>query len=233
VDGRMMAITKFANNEAYGGLTGTGLVIYSLNTDKFNVNPNAAESVVKDFHVWNVYDKAYYNYETNMLTFDGLVARGDFSLLRGDICGATALYSGDYVQYNFTVENSDIQGFYIGFNPAVVSNIGFGQRIINSYMRNYIDIHVTPEYETGDPRELPSSRTTTIDNVRFDPIGMPDHSDWGAQAYIWMDGNPVSKGTNFITLDVVYVYNFNGVSGDNFQAYYLEQAANAVLPQTV
>jgi hypothetical protein len=39
-------------------------------------------------------------------------------------------------------------------------------------------------------------------------------------------------GANLIQTDQVFVYNFNGVSGDNFQVYYTQQAASFVIPQT-
>jgi hypothetical protein len=37
---------------------------------------------------------------------------------------------------------------------------------------------------------------------------------------------------NLQALDQVFVYNYNGVSGNNFQVYYNQQAASFIMPQT-
>jgi hypothetical protein len=37
---------------------------------------------------------------------------------------------------------------------------------------------------------------------------------------------------NVVVPDQIFVYNYNGVAGDNFQVYYVQQAPNYVVPQT-
>ena len=50
----------------------------------------------------------------------------------------------------------------------------------------------------------------------------------------WFDANQLATGTCAVTtLDQVFVENYNGVSGDDFQVFYTQQAANFVVPQTV
>ena len=45
-------------------------------------------------------------------------------------------------------------------------------------------------------------------------------------------GSRIRGLVNLTTLDQVFVYNYDGVAGDNFQVYYTEQAASYVMPQT-
>ena len=35
-----------------------------------------ADSVIQDLHVWNVFNKGYFNYFTHRLIIDGLITRG-------------------------------------------------------------------------------------------------------------------------------------------------------------
>src|SRR5262249_17491565 len=74
-------ILEFARNEAGGGLE-TGLDIWNVGADATKAFAGVQESVIKDFKVWNVWDFGFYNYKTARLTFDGLVARNDFSQLQ-------------------------------------------------------------------------------------------------------------------------------------------------------
>jgi hypothetical protein len=71
---------------------------------------------------------------------------------------------------------------------------------------------------------LPAKRVI-LDNVRFDTLaGLPL---WAVlMNYIADDGR------NVIQSDEVYVYNHNGVAGDNFRVYYYQQAADFIVPQT-
>src|SRR5207248_9170248 len=46
------------------------------------------------------------------------------------------------------------------------------------------------------------------------------------------DPNNYTDTTNLVQLDELFVYDYNGVVGDNFQTYYLEQAGSYVLPQS-
>src|SRR5439155_17810838 len=132
------------------------------------------ESVVKDFHAWHVYSKAYYNYETDHLTFDGLVVRGDVSLMQRGIYTGTGLYSGDYVSRNFLVTNSDIQGLRVGFDAGVTG--GTTEVIQSSYFRNYLDFTFTVQYATGGAQTV-RPRTTILRDVHFARLNVPDKWD--------------------------------------------------------
>ena len=77
-------LLEFRNNEVYG-VTASGFTIWHLGTDGFDCpgcpkevpKPIIGESVVKDLHVWNVYESAVWLYPVNNLTIEGLVHRVD------------------------------------------------------------------------------------------------------------------------------------------------------------
>jgi hypothetical protein len=239
-------IKEFAGNEDYGGAD--GLQIWSLFAN--DVYPNTVsppESVVKDFHVWNVYSDGYYNYNTDHLTFDSYVFIGDATVLaRG--AGPVALFSSDYVQKNFLVKNSDIENALYGFIPSVQTgsnaltlygsnpnaNSGPGtQTIENSYLANYYNVYMEHIWHYGESPNPSWARTVIVNNVTFSHPAIADVWSLGAKENILMDDTPVSQQVNFVQSDQLLVYNYNGVTGDDFEAYYAGQAANAIMPQTV
>jgi uncharacterized repeat protein (TIGR01451 family) len=229
-------ILEFAGNQVYGGWTYQGMWIWSLGNQNGEIlNPNMPESVVKNFQVWNVYGIGYYNYDTDHLTFDGLVIRGDWSLmLQGHYVG-TGLYASDYVYRNFKVINSDIQGLKVGFDAGIIGRtngpVGAAEVIENTYFRNYLDVTFNLQFSVGGAQVV-EPRTTILQNDRFARLNVPDNWAMPPQSFIDMTGNPGGYYTNYILTDNIYVYNFNGVVGDNFQVYYNQQAASYVLPQT-
>src|SRR5260370_15534070 len=76
------------------------------------------------------------------------------------------------------------------------------------------------------------AKTLVLDNDFFDLSVAP-----GAVA-INMSGFPSAddltfETTNLMQKDLVFVRNYNGVAGDNFQVFYAQQAANYVVPVSV
>jgi hypothetical protein len=239
-------IRQFVGNEAYGGAD--GLQIWSLFAN--DIYPNTVsppESVVKDFHVWNVYADGYYNYNTDHLTFDGYVFLGDATVLsRGE--GPVALFSSDYVQKNFLVENSDIENALYGFLPSVQTgsnaptlyganpsaDSGPGtQTIQNSILDNYYNVYMEHLWHYGESPTPTWARKVIVNNVTFRHPAIANVWSLGAPQDIVMEDSPVSQAVDLVQSDQLLVYNYNGVAGDNFQAYYAGQAANAIVPQTV
>jgi hypothetical protein len=225
------SFVEFSGNETYGGMTQVGISIYNLNHNGGGgeANPNAQESVIRDMKIWHTFDMAYYNYKTNRLTFDGLVARGDTSLMRDGRGGAIGFYSSDYLEENMTIRNSNIQGYGVGVDTALGPNL----QIRDTYMRNWRDIHLNPQWTAGgDARGLLDARSVTITNVRFDPIDVVGRSEWGPKTFLFLDGSIRAGSSNLIMSDVVKIYDYNGNRGENYRAYYREQAADAILPKT-
>jgi uncharacterized repeat protein (TIGR01451 family) len=223
-------ILQFSGNEVYGA-TDTGLTIWSLGTAVDTPHADAQESVIKNFHVWNVYTKGYYGYETNRLTFDGLVFRGDASVVANYSDGPIAVYSSDYFQQDFTITNSDIQGAKVGWMPSVRS--GGVQTIQNSVMRNYWNIVMEHMWRAASTAQDVAARKVIVNNVVFGYLLSADKVDLGPQSNIAMIDKQTTTPQNFVQLDQLFVYSYNGVAGDNFQVYYEGQAASAIVPQSI
>jgi hypothetical protein len=222
-------ILEFSGNEVYGGWTNQGLTIWCLGVQGGAIlNPTQGESVIKGFRVWNVYSKAYYNYDTERLTFDGWVVRGDWSLMLQGKSGATGYYAGDYQARDLKIINSDLQGLAVGFEAGAVA--GTTTLIENTYFCDYVDADFHPQYSSGGAA-IVHPRTTIFQNDTFALLNVPVQG-WGAPALIDMNGGPISESTNYVVADQVYVYGLNGVATDNFQVFYNEQAASAVMPTT-
>jgi hypothetical protein len=229
VDTTVMPIRSFVGNEVYGGLTETGMYLWSIGIghDRWNPDPNTPESVIKDMKLWNVSTKGYYGYLSNHLTFDGLVARDDSQLVGAGKSYPYMFFSGDYIQSNFTVKNSDVQGFGIGWNPA---SVGVHQQMVNTYMRNYKDVVVTPPWWIQAAEGLTFARDITLQNVHFDPLNVPQR--YGAQGFVVMDVDPGRMNQNLMASTVVKVFQYQGDPTANFRLYFNEEAASAIVPQS-
>jgi hypothetical protein len=225
-------ILQFQGNEAYGAMP-AGLTIWWLGTTGDNWYADAATSVVKDFHVWNTHEDAYFGYESNRLTIDGLVALGDASLLQHGY-GAVAVTSGDYLSKDLLITNSDIEGMLAGFEPSMDTG-GGTQTIQNSYLRNYRNIVLAPLSGTTSTSLTIAARKTVVSNVTFAAPNMAVSSYLGPMYDIDMISYDPSLGVgafNLVQLDQLLVYNYNGVAGNNFQVYYGNQSAAYVLPKS-
>ncbi len=227
---------QFVGNSVYGGMTVQGLELWSVGTNWIGAHSDAQESVVRDFHVWNVLEHAYFGYETNRVTFDGFVFRADTASLYARNYAITAIYSGDYFQKDFTIRHSDIQGAGLGWYPSTITGGGF-QIIENTYMRNYTNIAMVHLWTSAySVSTIDTPREVIVRNVRFGQI--PNVSDYnlrtmGPQSNIKMVDAPVASTTDYTKVDRLFVYDYNGQSGNNFQVFYNGQAAIAILPQDI
>ena len=226
------SILEFSGNQVYGGWTNVGLTIWCLGVQAGAVlNPTQAESVIKDFVEWNVYCKAYYNYDTEHLTFDGWVVRGDWSEMLTGNGGTIGYYAGDYQARDLKIINSNLQGLGVGFLAGAVT--GTTTLIENTYFRDYEDVEFDPQYSSGGALDV-NPRTTILQNDIFDLLNVPDNSGWATPKEAIVMAGWIGAGafTNYVVPDNVYVYDYNGVAGDDFRVYYANQASSFVLPQT-
>ncbi|MCI0641905.1 MAG: PKD domain-containing protein [Gemmataceae bacterium] len=223
VDMNLIPILQFTGNETYGA-TATGMTIWHLGTDGY-APTNVGQSVIEDFRAWHVWEEGFFGYPIHNVTFDGFVVRGHSRALN-QYDGGTGWTSGDYWAGNVTIRNADVQGMYWGGVSGSTNTPGTF-RIENSFFRNYVANIVIQTLSTPGARAPMPARQTIIDNVRFAPYA-------GAPAFqtIVMNFNPNHASTNFIQKDEVFVYNYNGVAGDNFQLYYREQRPDFIVPQT-
>jgi hypothetical protein len=219
-------LLQFSGNEAYGAVP-AGMTIWHLATDGETNYDQVGTSVIQGFKVWHVHQDGFFGYETNRLTIDGFVGRNNPSVLNS-LLGAYGIGFADYYTRNLDVKNADIQGFGIGFSPS--HNTGNGtQRIENSYLRDQYDVYVAFMWTSRYRSDEILPRVTYIQNVVFATPNIPmngDHYDLNMEGYPWSDV------MTMIQKDQVFVYNYNGVAGDNFQLFYLEQSPGFVLPQS-
>jgi hypothetical protein len=190
-----------------------------------------AESVVKDFHVWNV-QYGFFPYPVNHVTFDGYVVRGT----QPNVDSAGIIWA-DYLTANFVLRNSDIQGMKWGV--MVSSKVGdtadpisasMTYVIENTYLRNVIDVYAeSMNGVTGGGSHL-AKRTVIMRNVKFDHVS----GAGGTPLYdIYLNFLTTGRANfNWIQQDEFYVYDYNQIAGNNFRVYYNEQAAGFILPQT-
>jgi len=207
------------------GTTSRGLEYWYVNSREVD-HAGTAPSVIAGLKVWGVHEMAVFGYYSSELTFDGLVTRGNFAQLNNAPLG---VYLADYMNYNFTITNSDIQGMSAGFVPSSYSGGGL-QTIQNSYLRDVTGVSVNDLWTSnGSSNGLPA-RTVIVRNVRFAaPTGLP------LQAIVMSIPDSTTlqtRSTNLIQTNQVFVYDYNGVSGKNFQVYFKEQAPDYVLPQS-
>jgi hypothetical protein len=229
-------VLEFVQNEGYASVS--GLTIWDVGADCCAVVYEVPESVVRDMRLWHVSRYGYYGYAHNRVTFDGWVQRGDQSLLANGREFSLGLWFGDYPTRNLIIRNSDIQGIRIGvlapYKPGDTSDIYGNQpgtmRIENSYIRTHYGVLMRPMYGvTGGGTSLPPRRTF-IDNVRFDSVN--GNVGGNPQYTVAMHFQIDTRNANIVQTDQVFVTNYNGVAGANYQVFYGEQAPNYVVPQS-
>ena len=220
-------ILEFARNEVYGAVR-NGLSFWWVNAFG-NIPNNGGPSTIKDFIVWHQYGWGAFGYQSNDLTIDGFVARGDTALAKSGN-GAVGLKFSDYLSRNLTIRNADLQGLKLGISPSTNSG-GGSQTIVDSYLRNITNISLSTMWTSSYRSDNLPPRKVVIDNVRFDSLpGKP----LIAISMNWVTDADLSRRVvNLVQKDQVFVYNYNGVQGDNFRVYYNEQRADYVVPQTI
>jgi hypothetical protein len=222
-DMNAIPLLEFNGNEVYGA-TQNGLTLWWIGAFFETVKGNAG--TVQNFTVWHHSGWGFFGYETNNLVIDGFTARGNTSVLSNRYEGVTGIWFADYMTRNVVIRNADIQGMATGIMTP--TNVGRGlpgatTTIENSYLANVVNIVVTPPRSINGSIDL-SPKTTVIRNVRFaHPLTVAP--------YLWFDislrdaslldglGEP-----NFNLADLVFVYDYNGNAGDNFQVFYLDRA---------
>lgn len=227
VDMNATPLLQFEANEAYGVMP-SGITLWWLGTYFVTPYANVGQSVIKDLRVWHAHAQGYFGYETNRLILDGLVVRGNYTLLATGNGASEGVSAGDYFQKDFTIRHADIGGMETGFAPSAASGNGT-QTIEDSYLKNYYNIYVSTIWTSSAWSSGLSARKTILRNVTFGTPGGPNVS---GPKYNIFTSVRLPDVVNYIQLDEMWVYDYNGVVGDNFQAYYLEQDPNYVLYQS-
>jgi hypothetical protein len=200
---------------------------------------NMGQSVVKDFVVWNQSRYGLYGYPIQNFMFEHFVAWGQSATLNNSNTPTMGMFFSDYMTQNCIVDHADIQGEQTGIlAPPKVGDVrNTGQTpqpftVENSYLADYYDVVVyTMWADTGGGVNL-APRQTILTNDTFARVNMTDRSGDPQLAIDMLYTGNSQSNPNLIQLDQVFVYNYNGVSGDNFQVYYTQQAPGFVVPQS-
>ncbi len=219
-------IREFSGNEAYGPIN-TALSYWYIGMAG-NTEEPIGTSVIENFQAWNYYKLGIFNYPCKNVVFDHLVLLENQSISSGQ--NNYGFYGGDYQAENLVIQNSDIEGASNGILPSVNAK-GTPQTIENTFLANYHDIQMLTLISSGDVTQI-GSRTVILKNDMFDIADIPvsPYEDVAPTA-IWMDYT-VGPGESLVQQDQVLVYDYNQVAGDDFQVYYLQQAADFVVPQS-
>jgi hypothetical protein len=215
-----ISLVQFSGNETYGA-TQNGLDLWALGTFFLTNYGNAG--VVQNLYLWNIQQWGYFGYETNNLTFDGFIQRGDPSSGEG-----LGMWFADYPQSGLIINNADIQGYGAGIiGPAHA----YGQTLVeNSFFSDLTDVDDVTTGMVSGASGLPN-KSLVLQN---DGFSVP--SGYALNAIdMYFDPNGGVSGNlqcNLTTLDQVFVYSYNQNSANNYQVYYTQQAASTAMLQT-
>lgn len=210
-DGNKMPLLEFSDNEVYGA-TGNGLSYWWVNSQDPTPNQAAAQTTVRNLHIWHVFARGVFHYPSARVTFEGLVIRGRDPQTAA--CCGTGWHGEDYGAATITLRHADIQGMNTGVRP---STIGVGPQVVeDSYLRNVTNVQIGTLFSSNGPQAVPP-RLTVLRNVTF--ASMPGH----ALKSIDMNWNPQGQ-SNTTQVDRVLVYKYQGNPADNFQTFYTVQA---------
>jgi hypothetical protein len=218
-------ILQFSGNTVYGA-TAEGMSYYYIGTN-FDTPYNVGISLISDLTIWHVTNIGVYAYEANNVTFDGLSIVEDANALNQQEYGAEGFIFSDYFTDNFVMENSTIEGAYIGMMlPVVTQGV---QQINNTTFWDATDVVSDTLWSVAYNSGYIQPKKVVLTDDMFDIQALPGYA---SPVAIDMEYSPGS-GVNLIQQDQVFVVNYNDVSGDDFQVYYMQQAADFVVPQTV
>lgn len=213
---------EFRGNKSYGagpgGLTGWRLG-YDMNSAQVGV-----AGIIEDQEIWHCYDSSIYMYESNFLTFKGTRIRGDTG--PNSQGGARVNWAKhgwhfeDYLQSHMALIDCDVRGVLVGFDGPWYSDG------VTQLEGCYFDCPTGVVWNIGwrvSGGDGVKPKSAWINNCRFAA---------GTQAIRpqWLSGDAGNK--NVVQSNQIWVYNYQGVQGDNFRVYFAEQVANFVLPKT-
>jgi hypothetical protein len=227
--GNAMPLVEFARNETYG--MENGLTIWWLNA--FDYNPQTGgNTVIKDFVGWNVSRYGFYGYPMSDVTFEGFTILGDKRILSNPNEFNMGMYFSDYMTNKLIIQNANIQGMRTGILAPYFG--GSTTVIQDSYLRNSTDIEVDTPAAPGSDIDGSHRKPTSmvIRDVVFASTAGWALGNGKVAYYIYLSYNTRQGSANVVVSDTVFVYNYNRLTGDNFEVYYNEQIPGFVVPQT-
>jgi PKD repeat protein len=213
------ALLQFAGNEVYGA-TPMGLTLWWIGTFGEDFYTNAPTSVVENFVAWNFCNKGLYSYPINNVVIDHMVLLDDVSQLSNPNSLVFGIMTGDYMARNLVIQNCNIQGTEQGIlAPYMVGRVPQMNTttIQNCYLDNTINIKIKAPFSTNGDNGL-SPSTINISNITFaQPPQLP--ASW--EYNIYMDSSSIDS-VNVNIPQYVYVTNYNGIVGSNYQLFYTQ-----------
>lgn len=208
-------VLEFAGNEAYGA-TPIGIDC-GWNGD------------IMKFTAWNIGRYAVMGTPTDRMVIDGLLVRGDQSVLSDAQEDPTGVWIGNYASKQIAVRNADIEGVRTGVaSPFFSGNIGVdanareGSIVVEqSRFKSYIGVVIGTGYASNGAaaaggRSL--KKSATIRGSTFEPLpGVPE-SPLAKPAAISMNYQMAAGDSE--PRDPIVVQDFNNKTGDNFKVYY-------------
>lgn len=239
VDATTLPLGQTEGNTIYA--SNNGWSIWSICTFGIEGVTPCGPSTLKNSMLWNIGRHGIYFYSINNFTVDDYQQYGDLSPWSwSPYVYNHGIWFGDYNSPNSTLTNIRIEGLRTGiiapFKPGDVSdiygNVGTPFVISNSFLANEWNISFQPMYAVGGGDGGLSQRHAFINNVRYGPMNTSNFPEGFGTCSVCLSNNLNNPNVNIIQLDEVKVVNHNGVVGDNFQAYYAEQAPNFLVPQS-
>jgi hypothetical protein len=225
----------FADNQAYGMST-YGIWLAYISGD--DLAPNQPATTFYNLQLWNVFSVGVDAYHTSNVTFDNLLVLGDESAQNRNDEGTIGMDLEYYENRNLTITNSRIEGVRYGIivpnNDASQAGIRLPTIIQNTTLIGYINILATPGLD-----DRPSNgNSLVVRDVKFGlitklPSGPVAANTIPVPANIWLraSGNN-GENVDYTQTSTVTVYDYNQVTGDDFQVFYREQVPSFIMPQT-
>jgi hypothetical protein len=214
-------VLEFAGNEAYGAL---------------QVGVDCGwNGVVSNFVVWNAARHGVVGTPTRQLVIDGLVARGEPTVLVDRLENPTGVWLGDYLAKQIVIRNADIEGLRTGIaSPFVARSLvtdparDRGAIVIeNSRFRNYFGVVVGTAYTAqslgGQPIKEAVVRASTFETLTEAPVDSANPPAAISMNYRMAPGDSQPR-------DPILVYDYNKKAGDTFKLYYSLDAPPQVAP---
>ena len=216
VDSYTIGLQQFVRNEAYA--VPNGLTIWWVCTE-YETPRDSCTSLVKDFRLWHHHRWGYFGYETNQLTLDGFVHRGDVDILSNQYESVTAFQLEDYMQRRLTIRNADVQGAAYGMIGPVHrdrrgssgSNVGITV-VENSFFGAGTGIILNAPWSVNGSADL-SPQTTILRNVRF------AHPTTRRESHVAM--SPRGGSGNTTVRNDVLISDYNQAAGTNGDDLYM------------
>ncbi|MEZ4510507.1 MAG: G8 domain-containing protein [Chloroflexota bacterium] len=220
VDSYTIGLTDFANNEAYA--VPNGITIWWVCAE-FETPREGCSSLMKDFVVWHHHRWGYFGYETNAMTIDGFIHRGDVTRLENEYELVTSLYLVDYFQRQTVIRNADLQGAMLGIEMPVNrdvrgsdgDNVGI-TRVENSLIVASTGMLISSPSSTNGADDLPPQRTI-LRNVQF---AYPPQRQ---NKFISINGNGAEAATsnNPNARNDIWIIDYNKPAGEDGPDLYI------------